>query len=196
MHAVSSSTAAASDAGVVELREGHARDERLEGGALRRLPGHRERAERAAVERVLERDDARLAGRLARVLDRRLDGLRAGVAEERVRAAEALGEQLGEARHRLRPVEVRDVPEPVELLVRGGERCGMAVAEPDDGDAADEIEVAAAVDVLEPRAVAAHERHVGARVRLEQRRAGASRCVTRPPPPSRRSPRGRRAAPP
>ena len=43
------------------------------------------------------------------------------------------------------------MPEPVELRVRGGERRRVAVAEPDDGDAADEVEVAAAVGVLEPR---------------------------------------------
>ena len=63
-----------------------------------------------AVEGAVERDDAGAAGRLARVLDRRLDGLGAGVAEERVRAAEAFGQQFREAKHRLRPVEVRNVP--------------------------------------------------------------------------------------
>ena len=63
-----------------------------------------------------------LAGRLARVLERRLDRLGAGVAEERLCAAEPVGQPLGERRHRLRPVEVGGVPEPVELLVRGGER--------------------------------------------------------------------------
>ena len=52
-----------------------------------------------------------------------------------LRAAEAVGELRGELLHRLGPVEVRDVPEPVELRVRRGERRGVAVAEPDDGDA-------------------------------------------------------------
>ena len=110
MHAVSSSTTAASDAESLSFAKRTPGNERLEGSALRGLSRNRERTERAAVERVLQRDDVRLAGRLARVLDRRLDGLRAGVAEEGVRAAEALGEQLREAHHRLRPVEVRDVP--------------------------------------------------------------------------------------
>ena len=36
------------------------------------------------------------------------------------------------------------MPEPVELRVRGGERGGVAVAERDDGDAGDEVEVARA----------------------------------------------------
>ena len=82
---------------VVQRREGHAGDERLERRALRGLAGRRERAHRPAVERVLERDDPRLAGRLARVLDRRLDRLGARVAEERLRAAEALGEEARRA---------------------------------------------------------------------------------------------------
>ena len=46
------------------------------------------------------------------------------------------------------------MPEPVELRVRGGERRGVAVAEPDDGDAREEVEVAAAVVAVEPHAVA------------------------------------------
>ena len=81
---------------VVEAGEAHAGSQRLERGALRRLAGDRERARRPAVERVLERDDARLAGRLARVLERGLDRLGARVAEERLRAAEPVREALGE----------------------------------------------------------------------------------------------------
>ena len=96
-----------------------------------------------------------LPGRLARVLQRGLDRFGAGVAEERLRAAEARGELLGELRHRLGPVEVRHVPEPVELRVRGGERRRVAVAEADDGDPGEKVEVAPAVGVDEPRALAA-----------------------------------------
>ena len=65
---------------------------------LRRLAGDRERAHRAAVERALERDEPGLPGRLARALDRGLDRLGAGVAEERVRAAEALATAARRAR--------------------------------------------------------------------------------------------------
>src|SRR6266511_5284141 len=78
--------------GVVEPGERHRGQQRLERGPLRRLAGHGERAERAAVERVLERHDAWFPGRLPCPLERRLDGLRARVAEERRRAAEAVGE--------------------------------------------------------------------------------------------------------
>ena len=60
------------------------------------------------------------------------------------------------------------MPEPVELRVRGGERRGMAVAEPDDRDAGEEVEVALAVGVDEPRAVALDERDVEPRVGRQQ----------------------------
>src|SRR5581483_1697090 len=105
-----------------------------------------------------------LAGRLARVLDRRLVRLRAGVAEEGRRAAEALGKQRGELGHRLAPEEVGDVPEPVELPVRGRERSRVPVAEADDGDPAGEVEVAAAIAGEEPATFAVDEGDVGARV--------------------------------
>ena len=49
---------------VVRPNEPHARDERLEGRTLPWLPGNGERAERAAVEPALERDDARLSRHL------------------------------------------------------------------------------------------------------------------------------------
>ncbi len=77
-------------------REARAGDERLERSALRRLPGHRQRAERAPVERAFERHDLGAPGRLARPLERSLDRLGARVAEERLRAAEAIREPGGE----------------------------------------------------------------------------------------------------
>src|SRR5581483_3095609 len=69
-------------------REPRAGDERHERRLLRRLAGDRERAHRPAVERAFERDELRLAGRLPGPLDRGLDRLGAGVAEERAGAAE------------------------------------------------------------------------------------------------------------
>ena len=60
------------------------------------------------------------------------------------------------------------MPEPVELRVRSGERRGVAVAETDDRDAGEEVEVAVAVVVDEPRAVAVDERDVEPRVRREE----------------------------
>src|SRR5581483_9097586 len=159
-------------------READARDERLERRPLRRLPGDRERAHRAAVEGALERDELRLPGRLARPLERGLDRLRAGVAEERVRAAEAVGQALGEVLHRLGRVQVRHVPEALELRPRRRERPRVAVAEADDGDAGEQVEVALAVVGDEPRALAVHERDREARVCREQRRAGEDAHAT------------------
>src|SRR5439155_7002666 len=149
---------------VVQLREGDTGDERAEAGLLRRLAGDGEGAEGAPAEGVLERDDARAAARLARVLQRGLHRFRPRVAEERLRTAETVGEPAGELGHRVRPVEVRDVPEPLELRLGGGERRGMAVTESDDGDPGDEIEVALSIRVEEPRPFAADERHVLPRV--------------------------------
>ncbi len=56
------------------------------------------------------------------------------------------------------------MPEPVELSVRCRQRRRMAVAEPDDGDAGEEIEVALPVGVDQPGAVAFDERDVEPRV--------------------------------
>src|SRR5262249_53124908 len=87
--------------GVVRRHQPYTRHERHELLALRGLPGDRERPERAPVKTALERDDAGLPGRLARVLQRGLDGLRARVAEERLGAAEARGQERRELLRRL-----------------------------------------------------------------------------------------------
>ena len=70
----------------------------------------------------------------------------------------------GQVLHRLGRVEVRDVPEPLELLPRRGERGRVAVAEADDGDAGDQVEVALAVVGDQPGALAVDERHGQPRV--------------------------------
>ena len=75
----------------------------------------------------------------------------------------------GEPEHRLRPVEVRRVPEAVELLVGGRERRRRAMAETDNGDPGDEVEVLAARVVPDPAALAAHDRDVGAGVGRQHR---------------------------
>ncbi len=160
---------------VVRARETCTGHERLERRALRGLAGHGERARRPAVEALLERDHARLAGRLARVLDRGLVRLGAGVAEERLRTAEPLRQALREHARGLGAVEVRRVPQLVELRVRGGERRRVAMAEPDDGDAAGEVEVATSGLVDQPHAVALDERDARLRIRREHR-AGENAC--------------------
>ena len=72
------------------------------------------------------------------------------------------------------------MPEPLELLLRGFERRRMAVAEADDGDAGDAVEVAPAVVGDQPAAVAVDERDGEARVRREQRGAGQRRSCAAP----------------
>ena len=147
--------------------EARARDERLERRTLRGLPRDRKGTERAPVERAVERDDLGAARRLARPLERGLDRLRTRVAEERARAAEPVGELRRELLHRRRPVEVRHVPEPVELRVRRSGRRRVAMTEPDDGDSREQIEVAVALVVHEPRPLAVDERDVEPRVRRQ-----------------------------
>ena len=158
-----------------EADAGYERGERL---ALRRLPRHRQRAERPPVEPTFERHDAGLARRLARVLDRRLDRLGARVAEEGLRTSEAIGERRRELLGGLGAVQVRDVPQPFELRLRSRERSGMAVTQRHDGDPAAEVEVLTPVGVPDAAAVAAHDREIGARVRrqkpLEPRRLVSS----------------------
>jgi hypothetical protein len=56
------------------------------------------------------------------------------------------------------------VPERVELALRGGERRRMAVAEADDGDPGQEVQVRAAFGVLERRPLAADECQILTRV--------------------------------
>ena len=57
------------------------------------------------------------------------------------------------------------MPEPVELRLRRGERRGVAMAETDDRDAGEEVEVALPFGVDEPRAVAVGEGDVVPRIR-------------------------------
>ena len=148
---------------VVRLREGDAGD-----AAARSLPTspaarRRERPERAPVKAAVERDDAGAAGCLAGDLDRRLVRLRTGVAEERLRsgASPTTGRRAAAS---ARAVQVRCVPQPLELGLCGRQQRRMAVAEPDDRDPGDEIEVCASRVVPHAAAVAAHDRDVGPRI--------------------------------
>ena len=176
---------------VVRLREASARQQRLEPGALRGLAGDGERAGRAAVEAPLERDHAGLAGRLARVLERRLVRLGARVAEERTGTG-------GFAYRRSQPRSgwraSRQAKAPARSR-RGSRRAraGRAArarrrAAPDGGARARrrrsrrEVEVAAAVGVGQPDALAVDERDRRGRIDGQQRapghRAHASTAVT------------------
>ncbi len=152
---------------VIRAGERDAGHERAEAFPLGRLAGGGERPERPSVEAALERHDPGSARRLARDLQRRLVRLGARVAEERLPALEPLREEGREAEHRLRPVQVRGMPEPVELLVGGGERSRRAMPEPDDRDPRHEVEVLTPRVVPDAAALPADDGDVGPRVRRQ-----------------------------
>ncbi len=114
---------------------------------------HRERAHRAAVERVVEGDDA-LALLFAlhvevvtRELEERLVRLRARVAEERAIEPRALAQLDREADVRLVVIVVRRVQHLASLLRDRGDERRVRVAHRRDGDPRREIEAPLAVDV-------------------------------------------------
>ena len=72
---------------IAERHDGLVAQQRLVGIAVLRLADHLERAERAAVERVLGRDEAHPAGGAVRELQRAVDRLGARVHDERARRA-------------------------------------------------------------------------------------------------------------
>ena len=153
---------------VVRRHEAHTGDERLERRPLARLSGRGERTEGAPVEAPLERDHAGPARRAPGVLQRCFDRLGARVAEERPCATEAVGEEQCEVLRRLGSVEVRCVPEAVELRVRSRERRRMTVTERDDGNPASEVQVLASICVPDAAPVAANDRQVCTRVRRKE----------------------------
>lgn len=139
----------------------HLAGQRQEGVAFAGLPGEGEGAQGAAVEAALGGDHVAPAG-APPDLESGLDGLRAGVGEEDLAgAAEELEEPFGELDGRLGDEEVGDVAEGGDLVGDGADDGGVGVAEGVDGDAADEVEVLAAVGVPDPGALAAHQRQAG-----------------------------------
>ena len=159
--------ASAPEIAAVRVGAGRAVDlgrERAEALLVRhRLRGQRHRQQRAAVERLVEGDDGLPARGVARDLDRVLDGLRAGVHEQalvRAGAGVDLAEALDDLDVRL---VLRDGVALVEvalglLLDRAHDPLGR-VAAVERADAADEVDVLAAVDVDQSRAVRTLDEH-------------------------------------
>ena len=149
MPAVRSPTASLQRGDVVGRHELHARQQRLEIVPVLGLPGDRERAQRAAVEGVLQRDDLVLVGAdLAAVradhLQRAFHGLGAGVGEEAALEPADLGQPLGQRSLVLVVVEVRRVDQQAGLLADDLHDARMRVAERVDADAGDQVQVALA----------------------------------------------------
>ena len=117
---------------------------------------HRGCAERQSVEAVVGGEDARASGRRAPELDRRLDRLAAGAREQAALDAAAgepgqgLGEQAGEQR---RPQ--REHPRRLELehLDKGRANPRVVPADAVHPEAAEQVEIARPVGVVEVRAL-------------------------------------------
>ena len=177
---------------VVQLREARGRRERLPGGALLRLPGDGERAVRPAVERVVERDDDRppvtFRAHFSPASTASVPELQKNARAPPKRSESSSGEPLHRARSRRgsrRARACRAAP----CAAASGAGCRWPSA--DDGDPAEQVEVALAGVVDEPGALAGGERRrPGARTRAAARSSCAT--LTRPPP-SRRSRPGRRS---
>ncbi len=134
---------------------GERAEARLVGDDLR---GHGHREERAAVERVVEDDHRRTAGRHARDLDGVLDRLGARVEQHRLLVGPAAGRELGEPPAHLHVRLVHPDHEAlvhvlVDLGVHRIDDRGQVVAEVGTAEPAGEVDVLAPVGVPDPRAL-------------------------------------------
>ena len=94
---------------------------------------------------------------LARELERALDRLGAGVAQEHPAAEREVGQPLRQPHARLRVEEIPHVHQPAGLLAHRVDHRRVAVAELRDRDAREEVEVLVALVVPQARALAPHE---------------------------------------
>ena len=125
----------------------------------------------AAVEVAARDDDRRAVGRDAlhavapgaRDLDAGLDRFGAGVHRQHEVLAAQLGERRGEDAELVVVVRAARERQASELLLRGGEDRRMPVAEVQGGVGGEQVEVALALDVGHPRALALGD-HDGQRV--------------------------------
>ena len=131
---------------------------------------------RAAVKGALEGDDPVALGLAtpvvepARHLDRALQRLGAGIAEERGVGERMRDQALGQALLRLDAVEIGAVPELLGLGLEHRHQVRMGVAEQGDRDAAAEVEIAAPGAIEQVGAFAALEGDLGPFVDRQQRR--------------------------
>ena len=161
------------DVGFAERDLAEPGGEGLEDLLLLGLAGRGEGGEGAAVERPVGGEDVVAVGAAVALpvaageLDGALVGFGAGVGEEDAAVAAEEGvEALREAGLEVVEVQVGDVEEGAGLVRDGVGDGGVGVAEGDDGEAGEEVEVAAAGGVVE----------LGAIARGRTRRGAARRC--------------------
>ena len=141
--------------GSLRVHERHRPEQRRERRPVMLVVRHRQRAQRAAGEPALDRDEPGSLGRALRVpvaareLEARLDRFGAAVAEERAREARELRQPRRRLGLKRVVVQVRRVQQRRRLVGDRGREPGMRVAERGDADAGDEVEVLAAVDVVQ-----------------------------------------------
>ena len=107
------------------------------------------------IGRAVGRDALDAVAPRARDLDAGLDGLGAGVHRQHEVLAAQLGERRGEDAELVVVVRAARERQAVELLLRGGEDRRMPVAEVQRRVGGEQVEVALALDVGDPRALAA-----------------------------------------
>jgi hypothetical protein len=151
-------------ADVVARHHPEARHERRERRLLRLLRGCRQRTHRAPVESTLDHHELAAIAAPAGELDRTLDRLGAGVAQEHAPAERQVGQPLRKPDAGLGIEEVADVHEASRLFPDRLHHARVAVAELRNGDAGEEVEVLVALVVPETRPLPAHELDGVARV--------------------------------
>ncbi len=139
---------------VIGGNEAHARNQWFEILPVLWLTSDRERAQRAAVEGVLKRNDLvllRVDGAAVRVnhFERALDGLGPGIREEGARQAAHFHQALGERTLILVVIQVRAMDQQPGLFAEDLQNARMGVAQGVDPDPRQEIEVAAALQIVQ-----------------------------------------------
>jgi hypothetical protein len=126
-----------------------------------------ERAGRFTVKATVEGDHSPISGVLLDELDRALDGVAAGgpAEDDATVAGEAAGRDFFEFPDEVEAClrgKVKRVGEPLGLLGDGLGNVGVGVADVEDADPGEEVEIAVAVDVFEggAPALAESQRHL------------------------------------
>jgi hypothetical protein len=136
--------------GILRGDERDTTEQRRKRRAIMLVPGHRQRTNRSAVERMLKRDDlgplaARRPPESARKLQARLHRLRAAVAEKRPRHPRQIGQPRGQLSLKRVMEQIRRVHQRGGLFGNGPREHRMRVPERRDADPGDQIEVTIAV---------------------------------------------------